>query len=135
MKKTYILIIICMAILSYFGTRLVTNINDYSVQKSLENKRKNNVPIIEVVSEDVTISQNANIDYSKFLKSATDEEDGDLTSNVTHNDIDSTKIGTQNIVYSVTDSDGNTATKTVRVTIEGDNSTDNSSEEEHMEQS
>lgn len=135
MKKTYILIIICMAILSYFGTRLVTNINDYSVQKSLENKRKNNVPIIEVVTEDVTISQNANIDYSKFLKSATDEEDGDLMSNVTHNDIDSTKIGTQNIVYSVTDSDGNTATKTVRVTIEGDNSTDNSSEEEHMEQS
>ena len=32
-----------MVILSYFGTKLVANINDYSVQKSMETKRKNNV--------------------------------------------------------------------------------------------
>ena len=46
-----------MVILSYFGTKLVANINDYSVQKSMETKRKNNVPVIETVADDITISQ------------------------------------------------------------------------------
>lgn len=40
--------------------------------------------------------------------SATDKEDGDLTSKVVYKDIgDTTKVGTFEIIYSVTDSVGN----------------------------
>ena len=58
-----------MVILSYFGTKLVANINDYSVQKSMETKRKNNVPVIETVADDITISQNTSINYNELINS------------------------------------------------------------------
>ncbi|WP_208611156.1 MULTISPECIES: immunoglobulin-like domain-containing protein [Listeria] len=50
---------------------------------------------------------------------ATDTEDGDLTSaiEVTANNVDTTKAGTYQVTYKVTDSDGNEATKTITVTV------------------
>ncbi|KGL39096.1 hypothetical protein BMT55_00910 [Listeria newyorkensis] len=50
---------------------------------------------------------------------ATDKEDGILTSKVTvtANNVDTTKAGTYNVTYSVTDSDGNKVTKTITVTV------------------
>lgn len=135
MKKMYVLIIICMVILSYFGTKLVANINDYSVQKSMETKRKNNVPVIETVADDITISQNTSINYNELINSAIDEEDGNILENVTHNDIDTSKVGLQNLIYTVTDSDGNTTAKTVRVTIEEVVNNESQQVDEPMEQS
>ena len=92
-----------MVILSYFGTKLVANINDYSVQKSMETKRKNNVPVIETVADDITISQNTSINYNELINSAIDEEDGNILANVTHNDIDTSKVGLQNLIYTFLD--------------------------------
>lgn len=124
-----------MVILSYFGTKLVANINDYSVQKSMETKRKNNVPVIETVADDITISQNTSINYNELINSAIDEEDGNILANVTHNDIDTSKVGLQNLIYTVTDSDGNTITKTVHVTIEKVVNNESQQGDEPMEQS
>lgn len=124
-----------MVILSYFGTKLVANINDYSVQKSMETKRKNNVPVIETVADDITISQNTSINYNELINSAIDEEDGNILANVTHNDIDTSKVGLQNLIYTVTDSDGNTTAKTVRVTIEKVVNNESQQGDEPMEQS
>lgn len=124
-----------MVILSYFGTKLVANINDYSVQKSMETKRKNNVPVIETVADDITISQNTSINYNELINSAIDEEDGNILENVTHNDIDTSKVGLQNLIYTVTDSDGNTTAKTVRVTIEEVVNNESQQGDEPMEQS
>lgn len=129
MKKTYILIIICLIVLSYFGTKLVTNLNDYTIQKSVEISKKNNAPTIEVITNEVTITQNSQLDYSELLVSAEDSEDGDIIEKVTHNDIDTSKAGTQNLVYTVTDSDGNTASKTIKVTIESVENTDSINDE------
>lgn len=129
MKKTYILIIICLMILSYFGTKLVTNLNDYTIQKSVEISKKNNAPTIEVITNEVTITQNSQLDYSELLVSAEDSEDGDVIGKVTHNDIDTSKAGTQNLVYTVTDSDGNTASKTIKVTVESVENTDSINDE------
>lgn len=124
-----------MVILSYFGTKLVANINDYSVQKSMETKRKNNVPVIETVADDITISQNTSINYNELINSAIDEEDGNILANVTHNDIDTSKIGIQNLIYTVTDSDGNTTAKTVNVTVEKVVNNESQQGDEPMEQS
>ena len=129
MKKTYILIIICLIVLSYFGTKLVTNLNDYTIQKSVEISKKNNAPTIEVITNEVTITQNSQLDYSELLVSAEDSEDGDVIGKVTHNDIDTSKAGTQNLVYTVTDSDGNTASKTIKVTVESIENTDSINDE------
>ncbi|MCL2858440.1 MAG: DUF5011 domain-containing protein [Streptococcaceae bacterium] len=51
--------------------------------------------------------------------SATDKEDGDLTSKIiiTANDVNTSVPGTYHITYSVTDSAGNTTTKTITVTV------------------
>lgn len=129
MKKTYILIIICLIVLSYFGTKLVTNLNDYTIQKSVEISKKNNAPTIEVITNEVTITQNSQLDYSELLVSAEDSEDGNIIGKVTHNDIDTSKAGTQNLVYTVTDSDGNTASKTIKVTVESVENTDSINDE------
>ncbi|XAM41166.1 hypothetical protein TPELB_14770 [Terrisporobacter petrolearius] len=50
---------------------------------------------------------------------ASDKEDGDITSKikVIENTVDTTKVGIYKVVYEVTDSDGNTVTKEVRVTV------------------
>ena len=124
MKKTYILIIMCLIVLSYFGTKLVTDLNDYTIQKSVEISKKNNAPVIEVITDSVTITQNSQLDYSELLVSAADSEDGNIIENVTHNDIDTSIAGIQNLVYTVTDSDGNTASKIIKVTVESVENTD-----------
>ncbi|EUJ28749.1 putative peptidoglycan linked protein [Listeria grayi FSL F6-1183] len=51
---------------------------------------------------------------------ATDAEDGDLTSKVkvTANTVNTAVAGTYTVTYSVTDSDGNTVTKTITVSVE-----------------
>ena len=68
----------------------------------------NQVPIIDGLSE-LTILERQNIDFTLGVTS-TDLEDGDITSKIVMPAIDSTKleIGTHNVEYSVSDSDGNT---------------------------
>lgn len=50
---------------------------------------------------------------------ASDTEDGNVTSKVTvtANNVDTSKVGTYHVTYSVTDSDGNTTTKTITVNV------------------
>ncbi|WP_270670654.1 immunoglobulin-like domain-containing protein [Paraclostridium bifermentans] len=52
--------------------------------------------------------------------SVTDKEDGDITSKilVKENTVDTTKAGVYKVVYEVTDSDKNTTTKEIKVTVE-----------------
>ncbi|MBC2371519.1 DUF5011 domain-containing protein [Listeria booriae] len=76
----------------------------------------NNAPTI--TATDHTLKKGAKFDPMSGV-SATDPEDGNLSSSVkiTANDVDTTKEGTYHVTYSVTDSDGNTTTKQVTVTV------------------
>ncbi|MBC2190607.1 LPXTG cell wall anchor domain-containing protein [Listeria booriae] len=76
----------------------------------------NNAPTI--TATDHTLKKGGKFDPMSGV-SATDPEDGNLTSSVkiTANDVDTTKEGTYHVTYSVTDSDGNTTTKQVTVTV------------------
>ncbi|MBC1210925.1 DUF5011 domain-containing protein [Listeria booriae] len=76
----------------------------------------NNAPTI--TATDHTLKKGAKFDPMSGV-SATDPEDGNLSSNIkiTANDVDTTKEGTYHVTYSVTDSDGNTTTKQVTVTV------------------
>ncbi len=77
----------------------------------------NDKPVI--TAEDKTIKVGDTFD-PKADVTANDAEDGDLTSaiEVTANNVDTTKAGTYEVSYKVTDSDGNEATKTITVTVE-----------------
>ncbi|MBC1983261.1 immunoglobulin-like domain-containing protein [Listeria booriae] len=76
----------------------------------------NNTPTI--TAADHTLKKGAKFDPMSGV-SATDPEDGNLSSSVkiTANDVDTTKEGVYHVTYSVTDSDGNTTTKQVTVTV------------------
>ncbi|MBC1973656.1 DUF5011 domain-containing protein [Listeria booriae] len=76
----------------------------------------NNAPTI--TATDHTLKKGAKFDPMSGV-SATDPEDGNLSSGVkiTANDVDTTKEGVYHVTYSVTDSDGNTTTKQVTVTV------------------
>ncbi len=62
--------------------------------------------------------KNITIDFNEYII-AYDTQDGDLQSQVSSNasELDLTKIGTQELIYTVTDRAGNTATKTVQLQI------------------
>ena len=76
----------------------------------------NEVPIIK--AEDKTITVGDTFDAKKDV-TAKDTEDGDLTDKieVVKNDVDTTKSGTYEVTYKVTDSKGASTTKTIRVTV------------------
>ena len=76
----------------------------------------NEVPTIK--AEDKTITVGDKFDVKKDV-TATDKEDGDLTDKieVVKNDVDTTKPGTYEVVYKVTDSKGASKKKTIKVTV------------------
>ncbi|MBC1559596.1 DUF5011 domain-containing protein [Listeria booriae] len=78
--------------------------------------RTNDKPVIH--ASDQTFKAGASFDPLAGM-SASDTEDGDITANVsiTASDVDANKAGTYHVTYSVTDSDDNTTTKTVTITV------------------
>ncbi|MBC2326973.1 immunoglobulin-like domain-containing protein [Listeria booriae] len=80
----------------------------------------NTAPVI--AADDVTVKKGASFDPMTGV-TASDTEDGNLTSSisVTANDVDTSVEGTYHVTYSVTDSDGNTTTKTITVTVSSNN--------------
>ena len=77
----------------------------------------NNAP--EIVVEDVIIKVGDNFEVMNNV-TASDKEDGDLTSKVdiVENTVDTTKAGEYKVVYKVTDSQGASITKEIKVTVE-----------------
>ena len=76
----------------------------------------NNQPVIS--ASDKTINLNDNFDYKAGV-SATDSEDGNLTSKITYTgEVNTKKAGDYKITYKVTDSSNFSAHKTVTITVE-----------------
>ncbi|SFJ30466.1 Fibronectin type III domain-containing protein [Terrisporobacter glycolicus] len=78
--------------------------------------RSNDKSIISV--SDVKLKVGDKFDPLKNV-TASDNEDGDITSKikVIENTVDTTKVGIYKVVYEVTDGDGNTVTKEIKVTV------------------
>ena len=72
-----------------------------------------------ITATDKTIKVNDQFDPKQGV-TATDKEDGDLTASikVTQNTVDTTKAGTYNVTYEVTDSNENKTTKIITVTVQ-----------------
>ena len=78
---------------------------------------KNEEPVIN--AGDIELKVNGNLVENV---TASDKEDGNLTKSIkkTKNTVDTTKAGTYEITYSVTDSYNQTTTKTIKVVVLGD---------------
>ncbi|MFC0490752.1 immunoglobulin-like domain-containing protein, partial [Listeria grayi] len=103
------------------GTYAVT----YSVTDSDGNRTVKSIIVVvknnsqpTIYANDVVLKVGDTFDPLSGV-SAMDEEDGDLTSKilVTANTVNTAKAGTYAVIYEVTDSDGNTATKIISVIV------------------
>ncbi|MBC1502286.1 immunoglobulin-like domain-containing protein [Listeria booriae] len=102
---------------TYHVTYSVTDSDGNTTTKTITvTVSSNNAPVI--TAADKTLKKGASFDPVAGV-SASDTEDGDVTDNVsvTANDVDTSAVGTYHVTYSVTDSDGNTTTKTITVTV------------------
>ncbi|MBC1228526.1 immunoglobulin-like domain-containing protein [Listeria booriae] len=105
------------AVGTYHVTYSVTDSDGNTTTKTITvTVTSNDAPVI--IASDQTIKKGKAFDVMAGV-SASDLEDGDVTGGitVTANDVDTNTVGTYHVTYSVTDSDGNTTTKTITVTI------------------
>ena len=78
---------------------------------------KNNAPTISV-NDTYTLVKGEDFDYSMLKATASDKEDGDLTSKIDFSGVVNTgKVGEYTVKLTVKDSKGATATKTVKVVV------------------
>ncbi|MBC1936827.1 DUF5011 domain-containing protein [Listeria grandensis] len=102
---------------TYHVTYSVTDSDGNTTTKTITvTVTSNDVPVINAT--DVTLKKGEQFVPTAGV-SASDTEDGDVTADiqVTANDVDTTSVGEYHVTYSVTDSDGNTTTKTIAVTV------------------
>ncbi|MBC1475953.1 DUF5011 domain-containing protein [Listeria grandensis] len=101
----------------YHVTYSVTDSDGNTTTKTITvTVTSNDAPVISAANK--TVKKGGTLDLEAGV-SATDTEDGNLTSQITitANDVDTSNVGTYHVTYSVTDSDGNTTTKTITVTV------------------
>ena len=64
-------------------------------------------PTLELTKSRVNVAVNSTFDYQSFIQKAIDEVDGELVSEVKYNEIDTSKIGKQEVQYTLKDKSGN----------------------------
>lgn len=114
-----ILIIIISSIFIFLSISNTSSKND-AKSKEITNvsKEKDEIaPVIKLNTNYIEIIEGGDVDYLKYIESVIDDKDGDLLESITYNEIDTTKIGEQKIVYTVSDFSGNTSQEVVTVNV------------------
>ena len=103
--------------ITYKGaTRYISGSSKYVVKYTAP--VKNNAPVINV-EDTYTLTKGEDFEYAMLNATATDKEDGDLTSKIDFSGlVDTRKVGDYTVKLTVKDSKGATATKTVKVVVE-----------------
>lgn len=94
--------------------------NQNAAQSTLETSQPDGVkPVIKADDQELSVGDTF---QPKEGVTATDDRDGDVTNEVevVENNVDTSKAGTYQVTYQVTDQAGNIATKTITVTVEAD---------------
>ena len=123
-KKRNIIIIsiLLIVIISVFIFLSISNTSSKEDEKPKENTNVPEVkdeiaPEIKLSTNSIEITEGGDIDYLKYIESVIDNKDGDLLENIIYEEIDTSKIGEQKIIYTVSDSSGNTSQEVVIVNI------------------
>lgn len=124
-KKKRNIIIISILIIIISSIFIFLSISNTSSKNDAKSKETTNVskekdeiaPVIKLNTNYIEIIEGGDVDYLKYIESVIDDKDGDLLESITYNEIDTTKIGKQKIVYTVSDSSGNTSQEVVVVNV------------------
>lgn len=74
-------------------------------------------PIIKLKVNNIEITKGDDISYLDYIESVIDDKDGDLLDKVKYQEIDTSIIGEQSIIYSVSDNSGNSSQEILSVLI------------------
>ncbi len=74
-------------------------------------------PVIELVKSRIQIGVDSEIDYLSFVQKAIDEVDGDLISEITYNQIETSEVGQYEVVYKLSDHAGNQTEKKLIIDV------------------
>lgn len=104
---------------TYPLTITATDSSGNSTSKTLNVKVEDiSGPTITLSKSSVSIEKGKKFDAKSYLKSATDNKDGNLTSKVKiSGSVNNSKVGKYTITYSITDNAGNTTKKTLKVEV------------------
>ena len=123
-KKRNIIIIsiLLIVIISVFIFLSISNTSSKEDEKPKENTNVPEVkdeiaPEIKLSTSSIEITEGGDIDYLKYIESVIDDKDGDLLENIIYKEIDTSKVGEQKIIYTVSDSSGNTSQEVIIVNI------------------
>lgn len=83
-------------------------------------------PIIKLKINALEILKGDDIKYLDYVESVNDDVDGDLFDKLEYQEIDTSKLEEQNIIYSVSDSSGNSAQEIIKVVIKESEEIENS---------
>ena len=117
-KKTIILLIVVIVLCSLVPLILYYNvanrIEKHKSEEQQEQERQQEIleqdevaPILILTQDKITIYQGDEIDYESFIKEASDNLEGDITSRVTYEKVDTNKVGEYYIDYEVSDTANN----------------------------
>lgn len=122
-KRNIIIIsILLIVIISVFIFLSISNTSSKEDEKPKEITNTPEVkdeiaPEIKLSTNNIEIMEGGDIDYLKYIESVIDDNDGDLLENIIYEEIDTSKIGEQKIIYTVSDSSGNTSQEVIIVNI------------------
>ena len=122
-KRNIIIIsILLIVIIAVFIFLSVSNTSSKEDEKSKEitnvpEVKDETAPEIKLSTNNIEVMEGGDIDYLKYIESVIDDKDGDLLENIIYEEIDTSKIGEQKIIYTVSDSSGNTSQEVIIVNI------------------
>lgn len=112
----FILVILSSLIIYKFSQNDTKTLPKNSIEIK-EEESDNIPPELKLKDSAIEVYQGEEIDYLSYIESAIDNKDGDLISKVKYEKIDTSIVGEQKIIYSVSDSSDNFAQKEISVII------------------
>lgn len=117
-KKTIIIaivvIVLCSLVPLILNYNVANRIKKHKSEEQQEQERQQEIleqdevaPILILTQDKITIYQGDEIDYESFIKEASDNLEGDITSRVTYEKVDTNKVGEYYIDYEVSDTANN----------------------------
>lgn len=113
-RNAIVIILISITVFLGLGFYFFNKGNNETVKKS---NAKVLPPVLKLNKNSIEISQNDTIDYISYIKTATDEVDGDLKNKVIYNTIDTSLVGEYEIEYSLENSNHKKVIKKMKVKI------------------
>lgn len=124
-KRKRNIIIISILLIVIISVFIFLSISNTSSKEDEKPKEITNIPEvkdeiapeIKLSTNNIEVMEGGDIDYLKYVESVIDDKDGDLLEKIIYEEIDTSKIGEQKIIYTVSDSSGNTSQEVIIVNI------------------